>query len=162
MNRFFIIFYSALAAAAVSILVFNIRAYRQSKVRVGQVRTHWRIRFNFAFPENWLILILVLGYLAVCAVLLVTRPKAIDGYHWLVILMLGMAFYPRFNFVDIGSEGVLDRLVFIPWSAVCERRVVEDRGRRYLELRIVPGPGVDTGQRLRRIRVPKNISLVLD
>jgi hypothetical protein len=161
-SSFFIVFYAALFAAAVAIFVFNLRAYHQSRTRVGEVRAHWTIRFNFAFPENWLILALVLGYAAVCAVLLITKPRSIDGYHWLVILMVGMAFYPRFNFVDIGTEGVLDRRIFIPWSAVNERRVVEDKGRRYLELRITPGPGVETGQRLKRIRVPKNISLVLD
>jgi hypothetical protein len=162
MNRFFIVLYSGFTALAAASFIINLGAYRKSRQRVGEIKAHWRVRFNFAFPENWLILALVLGYLAVCAVLLARSPASVAGYHGLVVLAIGFSFFPRFNFVDIGSKGILDRWIFIPWEAVSERWVVEDRGRRRLELRIVPAAGLETNKRTRSIRVPRNVSLVLD
>jgi len=162
MSRFFIGLYSCLLVLAAASFYINLRAYRKNRTRVGEIKAHWRIRFNFVFPENWFILALVLGYLAVCIVLLGTNPKSIAGYHWLVILALGLSFFPRYNYVDIGSKGLLDRWVFIPWEAVSERWVIEDNGRKYLELRIMPLAGLETDRRIRRVRIPKNVSLVLD
>lgn len=162
MTRFFIGLYSCLLGLAAASFFINLSVYRKNRARVGEIKAHWRIRFNFAFPENWFILALVLGYLAVCIVLLAANPKSIAGYHWLVILALGFSFFPRFNFVDIGTKGILDRWVFIPWEAVRERWVVEDNGRRRLELRIVPAAGLETDRRTRSIRIPKNVSLVLN
>lgn len=162
MTRFFIGLYSCLLGLAAVSFFINWSVYRKNRARVGEIKVHWRIRFNFAFPENWFILALVLGYLAVCIALLAANPKSIAGYHWLVMLALGLSFFPRYNFVDIGSKGVLDRRVFIPWQAVSERRVIEDNGRRRLELRIIPAAGLETDRRMIKIRIPKNVSLVLD
>jgi hypothetical protein len=162
MTRFFIALYACLLGLAVASFFINLSAYRMNRARVGEIKVHWRIRFNFAFPESWLILALVLGYLAVCAALLAGNPGSIAGTHWLVMLALGFSFYPRYNFVEIGTKGILDRHIFIPWEAVSEKRVVEDNGRRRLELRIIPAPGLETGRRMMRIRIPKNVSLVLN
>lgn len=162
MSRFWIFLDGGLLILSALIFIVNVKAYRRNKKRVGRIRAQWRIRFNFAFKESRFLLVLLLALLAVGAALLCAGPGLITGLDGLTILCLGLAFFPRYNFVAIGTEGILDRWVFIPWKSVKQKRVVEDRGRRYLELKVTAWPGSQTDDRLMRIRVPGDVSLILD
>lgn len=162
MNSWAVIIDIVILFLAVLVLGLNSASYRNSKRLVGKVKAQWRLRFNLAFPWEWLRFVLFLGSLAGAAVIAARRPLDVDSFGSLALACLVLAFFPRYNFIVVGSEGLLDRWIFIPWASVKERRLVEERGRRYLMLKIADEPGPGAVERLRRIRVPGNVSLVLD
>jgi hypothetical protein len=147
---------------AIAAFAANLISYRNSKRLVGDVKAKWALRFNLAFPWEWLRIILLLGILAIAVLVAIERPPDVDSFGSLALAFLVLAFFPRNNCVVVGSAGLLDRRVFIPWTSVKEKRLVEERGRRYLELKIAAEPGTGAAEHLRRIRVPGNVSLVLD
>ncbi len=147
---------------AVLMLFVNWISYRNSKRLVGDVRAKWKLHFNLAFPWEWLRLVFLLGSLAAAVTVAIKRPLDIDSFGSLALVCLVLSFFPRNNFIVVGSSGLLDRWIFIPWTAVTDKRLVEDRGRRYLELRISSEPEGGRPEQTKRIRVPGNVSLVLD
>jgi hypothetical protein len=163
MTRTAIILDSAVFVLAVIVFALSLKSYRRNKRLVGRVQAQWSIRFNLAYPWEWLRWLSLFGLLGLAAALLVLKPAVIDPYGALALVFLVLAFFPRNNFVVVGEAGILDRSVFVPWTAVRERRIVEDRGRRYLEIKAASGREGAAGPiQARRIRIPKNISLVLE
>ena len=162
MTRTTIILDSAVLVLAVIAFILNLNAYRRSKRLVGRVRAEWSIRFNLSYPWEWLRWLLLLALLAIVVFALVARPAAYDAYWSLAVVCLALAFFPRNNFIVIGEAGLLDRSVFLPWTSIREKKIVEDGGRRYLELKIASGGNGTAIAETRRIRVPANVSLVLD
>lgn len=153
---------AALLALAAVLFILNYRGYRARKRLVGTVRAEWSLRFHLAFPWEWARLAALVVCLASAITVAVTRSPAEDPFGPAVILALVLAFFPRNNFVVIGSAGVLDRWIFIPWERITNKRVVETGGRRYLELEITPEDGDSREVRTKRLRVPRDVSLVLD
>jgi MFS superfamily sulfate permease-like transporter len=149
-------------AAAVAAFIINLRFLRRGKRRVGRVVAQWRIRFNLSLPWEWLRLALLLALIVLVLTLWRTKPLSGDWLGTLAVALLVAAFFPRDNHVIVGTRGVLDRWRFVPWSSVEGRRLVEDRGRRILELRVRPDRTSRNPGGTRRIRVPWNVALDLD
>jgi len=162
MVRVWIAFDIGLFILAVPVFVHNLKAYRRNVERLGSIQARWSIRYDLSLGENRFRLILLLLLIVLWVVLLSRRPGLVPWVDGLAIIVLSLAFFPRYNFIVVGSEGVLDRWIFIPWTSVRERRIVEDRGRKRLELRLAPEPGSGGAGRVKVIRVPPDVSLVLD
>lgn len=162
MTRTAIVLDSVVFILAVVAFILNLASFRRSRKLVGRVQAQWSERFNPAYPGEWLRWALLVGVLGMAVALFFLRPASIDPYWSLGLVFLILAFFPRNNFIVVGEAGLLDRSVFIPWSSVRERRIVEERGRRYLEIKVAPGDDGVTPVKTRRIRVPGNVSLVLE
>ena len=162
MTRTAIILDSVVFVLALAAFVLNLRSYRKSKRLVGRVEAQWSVRFNLAYSWEWLRWVCLVGVLGVAVALIYLRPAAVDPYWSLGLVLLVLAFYPRSTFVVVGDAGLLDRSVFVPWSSVRERKVVEDKGRRYLEVKIESGRDGTSPVETRRIRLPKDVSLTME
>jgi len=144
------------------IFAANLKTLKRNRARLGRVQASWRLGFNFALPGSRLRAVLLLVPAAAGAVWLNSQPGSVKWLDALSFVCLGLAFYPRYNFAAVGREGVLDRWVVIPWESVGEKRVVEEGGRRHLELRLKPEPVGRAEAKVVRIRVPSDVSLTLD
>ncbi len=162
MTRTAIVLDSVVFILAVIAFILNLSSFRRSRKLVGRVQAQWSERFNPAYPRERLRWVFLIGVLGMAVALFFLRPASADPYWSLGLVFLILAFYPRNNFVVIGDAGLLDRSVFIPWSSVRERRIVEEKGRRYLEIKVASDQDGMTPVRTRRIRVPGNVSLMLE
>ncbi len=147
---------------AIAAFFLNLASFRRGKRLVGVVRAQWSVRFNLSYPWERLRWLFLAGLFGTAAVLVFLRPAVSDPYWSLGLVLLVLAFYPRNNIIVVGDAGLLDRSVFVPWSSVRERRVVEEKGRRYLEIKMGSGEDGTGPLRMKKIRIPENVSLTLE
>ncbi len=146
---------------AVILFWLSLRKYHERKKRVGTVWAAWSLWLNPSLPWGWVRLAALLVGVGAASFVFLARPLGADPLGGAVFIALVLAFYPCNSFFVIGSEGVLDRWVFIPWDRIRSKQVVEMKSRRYLELEIAPEAGRQTAFQIIRRRVPEGISLDL-
>lgn len=108
----------------------------------GMLLVKWSSLFNLSFPMSWVRWAAVFLYLGWCVYQISVSPGSNSGHMSLMLLVLLFSFSPRGN-IYVGSEGIVFRMKFIPWTAVRERKMVMRGRRNYLESHLwrIPLPG---------------------
>lgn len=160
MSSFLIKFYLVVLCLALLILVFNLISLRKKKKFIGKIKARWSQFFSLSFPLNRLILAALFAYFLWCVYQIASDPASSNGYHRLMFLIVLLVFTPRWS-VYVGSEGIMVRMMVIPWEEVKEKKVVTKGRRTYLVIKIAASsrpPDLE----VKRIFLPKQAEHVLE
>lgn len=160
MSSFLIKFYLVVLCLALLILVFNLISLRKKKKFIGKIKARWSQFFSLSFPLNRLILAALFAYFLWCVYQIASDPASSNGYHRLMFLIVLLVFTPRWS-VYVGSEGIMVRMMVIPWEEVKEKKVVTKGRRTYLVIKIAASSR-PSDLETKRIPLPKQAEHVLE
>jgi len=159
MSAFIIAAYLVLFFLAFAFFLFNLWSLKIKKKSLGKIQASWSSFYNFNFPFNWFVLPVLFAYFLWCMYQIFSEPESNSGYFRLLILIIFLAFTPRWNGY-IGSDGILFHMKFIPWERVKNKQITGKGKRKYLEINEVLTP--DSSEFIkRRIPLSKNTAEIL-
>lgn len=141
-----------LASFIFSLFSINLRLKKKS---AGKIQAQWSTIFNLSTPLSWFLKIFISSYFLWCVYQIVVDPKASDGHHRLMFLIILLSFTPLGN-VYIGSVGIILHIRFISWKNVDEKEIILKRKRRYLQIIGLLSPS-SSKTKIKRIPLPKKI-----
>jgi len=146
------VIYIVIALLAVFNYFFNLYRLNSKKKLIGKIHSKWSSKFNLTFPINWVNWIAVIAYLLLSFSLIITEPHRDNDYTLLVLFIIFLSFYPRWN-VIVGSKGIIIGMKIIFWENILERRIIDKGKFRYLELKWALD-SAPFNKKTKRIKIP--------
>jgi ascorbate-specific PTS system EIIC-type component UlaA len=108
--------------------------FQTKKKLAGRTYFKWSSKFNLGIPANRINWMIVLVYITATIYLVLTEPIMHSDYLLIVVFILFFIHYPRWNIL-VSSKGILMGLNFVSWEKMIEKKLVENKKSKHLELR---------------------------
>jgi len=154
------VIYIAIALLGVFNYFFNLYRLDSKKKLIGKIHSKWSSKFNLTFPINWVNWIAVIAYLLLSFSLIITEPHRDNDYTLLVLFIIFLSFYPRWNII-VGSKGIIMEMEIIFWENIIERRIIDKEKYRYLELKWA-SDSAPFEKKTKRISIPSKLPDILN
>lgn len=137
-------------------LILFLTILRIKKKSAGKILAQWSSIYNLSTPLSWIAISFIFLYFLWCLYQIIQDPRASDGHHRLMFLIIFLSTSPLGN-IYLGSEGIILGMRFIPWKKIKEKKIILKGRRRYLEIK---KPSASSSKlKIYKIHLPRKVMI---